>query len=472
MPNWQTPVSQKPYQNQPGGFSMEHPSADPELQIWDEMKDLLIKKNTYPPTIPWLVKWAQSFVKDLKEKPLDKAEPQDIRNFINKINSYPSIQLFQLKQANLALKTLFNDILKCDWAKNWPVSSTMIDSGCVSETAKTGPADKPCQITFQECEKIHANIFEKLRNALRTLHYSIRTEKTYSDWVKRFLSFHHPVDPKKLTSNHVSEFLEFLAVQRHVSASTQNQALNAISFLLKNILFIDIADQLNFARAKRPLRLPIVLSKEQVKDLLARLDGIYALLAGIAYGTGMRLMECLHLRVKDIDFSGNAIMVRAGKGAKDRIAPLPAKFKEAIARQLEIAEKIHQQDLAKGLGEVYLPEALERKYPSAAKEWGWQYVFPADRLSVDPLSNKVRRHHIHENSFQKAVKKAAQSAGLPSGVSVHTLRHSFATHLLESGYDIRTVQELLGHSDVSTTMIYTHVLNRPGIKIKSPVDDL
>jgi integron integrase len=209
-----------------------------------------------------------------------------------------------------------------------------------------------------------------------------------------------------------------------------------------------------------------------VKDLLARLEGVYALLAGMAYGTGMRLMECLRLRVKDIDFAGNAIIVREGKGAKDRITPLPTKLAGALAMQLEIARKIHQQDLEKGFGETGLPWALERKYPAASKEWGWQYVFPSDRLSVDPLSNKIRRHHIHENSLQKAVKKAAQSAGLASGISVHTLRHSFATHLLEAGYDIRTVQELLGHSDVSTTMIYTHVLNRPGVKIKSPMDDL
>jgi integron integrase len=241
---------------------------------------------------------------------------------------------------------------------------------------------------------------------------------------------------------------------------------------MKNVLKIDIVDQLSFSRAKRPARLPIVLSKEQVKALLARLQDIYALLAGLVYGTGMRLMECLRLRVKDIDFSKNTILVREGKGAKDRVTPLPKKYRKELEQQLEHAQNLHQKDLANGLGEALIPDALSRKYPTASREWGWQFAFPSNRLSVDPRTNKVRRHHIHENSLQKAVKKAAKEAGLASGVSVHTLRHSFATHLLESGYDIRTVQELLGHSDVSTTMIYTHVLNRPEIKIKSPADDL
>lgn len=448
------------------------PFLDSKQPIWEQMETLLEKLNTYPPSIPWLIRWAQSFVRELNGKPLEKTGPDDICYFINKLNSNPSLQHFQVKQADQALRFLYTRILKYDWASNWPDTLHKIKSDQVVGSPQKYRPTGPYNITFEECKKIHATIFEKMSNAIRTMHYSIRTEKTYSDWAKRFLAFHHPADPKTLTSQHVSEFLEFLAVHRHVSASTQNQALNAISFLLKNILVIDIVDQLSFARAKRPQRLPVVLSKEQVKDLLGRLDGTYALLAGIAYGTGMRLMECLHLRVKDIDFAGNAIIVREGKGAKDRVTPLPAKYKAALLNQLAVAEKLHKEDLANGLGEVFLPDALERKYPSAAKEWGWQFVFPSDRLSVDPRSNKVRRHHIHENSLQKAVKKAVQNAGLPSGVSVHTLRHSFATHLLEAGYDIRTVQELLGHSDVSTTMIYTHVLNRPGITIKSPVDDL
>ncbi len=445
---------------------------NPMQSIWEQMKILLEQHNTHPPAIPWMIRRAQAFVRELKGKPLEKTGPDDVCNFLKKLDSYPDIQLFQLKQADQALKFLFTKVLKYDWASEWPNTMANLRRDDFSKPSHASKFPSPYKISFNECENNHSAIFEKMTHAIRTMHYSIRTEKAYSDWVKRFLAFHHPTDPKMLTSQHVSEFLEFLAVQRNVAASTQNQALNAISFLLKNILLIDIVDQLSFARAKKPQRLPMVLSREQVKDLLSRIDGIHALIAGIAYGTGMRLMECLSLRVKDIDFSTNAIMVREGKGGKDRVTPLPAKYREALTKQLEAAKKLHQQDLENGLGEVFMPDALERKYPAAAKEWGWQFVFPSERLSVDPRSNKVRRHHIHENSLQKAVKKAVQSAGLPSGVSVHTLRHSFATHLLEAGYDIRTVQELLGHSDVTTTMIYTHVLNRPGVKIKSPVDDL
>ena len=438
--------------------------------IWDRMRSLLEERKTNPTAIPWMINWVKSFARELNGKPLKDAQPEDIRVFIDKLNANTSIKLYQIKQANEALLILFTEILPCDWIGNWPVKADS-KTTCPPESTSNASRSSTYKLHPDECASLHADLFEKLRNVVRTLHYSVRTEKAYSDWVKRFLAFHHPVVPQKLSSHHISEFLEFLAVQRHVSASTQNQTLNALSFFYKNILNIDITDQLSFARAKKPQRLPVVLSREQVKDLLARLEGVYALLAGITYGTGMRLMESLRLRVKDINFSGNAIIVREGKGAKDRVTPLPAKYKEALRCQLELAEKLHREDLARGLGETSLPDALAIKYPSAAKEWPWQFAFPSDRLSVDPLSNTVRRHHIHENSFQKAVKKAAQSAGLPSGVSIHTLRHSFATHLLEAGYDIRTVQELLGHSDVSTTMIYTHVLNRPGIKIKSPVDD-
>jgi len=242
--------------------------------------------------------------------------------------------------------------------------------------------------------------------------------------------------------------------------------------MVTNVLRLDFSGQLKFSKAKRPQRLPTVLRKDQVKSLLANLDGIYALMAGIVYGSGMRLMECLRLRVKDIDIERKIITIREGKGAKDRVAPLPEKYKKELVKQLQKVEAIHNEDLKNGYGDTWLPEALERKYPSAAKEWGWQYVFPSARLAVDPRTKRVGRHHIHENSLQKAVKDAAAKSGLPSTVSVHTLRHSFATHLLESGHDIRTVQEILGHADVTTTMIYTHVMNRPGITVRSPADDL
>lgn len=274
-------------------------------------------------------------------------------------------------------------------------------------------------------------------------------------------------------SSEVISFLEYLSVKRHVAASTQNQALNAIVFLYDQVLKKPLGDISTFVRAKRPRRLPVVLSRTEVASLLIGLkDEVFGLMAGLLYGTGMRLMECIRLRVQDIDFDYNTILVRDAKGQKDRVVPLPDKYKTAVRKQLEKAKQIHLKDLQKGQGSVYLPNALEKKYPNANKEWRWQYVFPSGRLSVDPRSGLTRRHHLHENGLQKTIKKAAESAGITKKVNCHALRHSFATHLLEAGYDIRTVQELLGHADVSTTMIYTHVLNKPGSVIVSPVDTL
>lgn len=278
---------------------MDNHSLEPDSMqsIWEKMEILLEKNNIHPPAIPWMIRRAQAFVRGLKGKPLEKTGPDDICRFISKLNSYPDIQVFQIKKADQALKFLYTRVLNYDWVFDWPDTLHGLKHDDSSGYPQHFKSASPYKISFEDCEKIHSAIFEKLTNAIRTMHYSIRTEKTYSDWVKRFLAFHHPIEPKILTSQHVSEFLEFLAVQRNVSASTQNQALNAISSLLKNILVIDIVDHLSFARAKKTQRLPTVLSREQVKDLPARIEGIHALIAGIAYGTGMRLMECLHLCV-------------------------------------------------------------------------------------------------------------------------------------------------------------------------------
>jgi integron integrase len=257
-----------------------------------------------------------------------------------------------------------------------------------------------------------------------------------------------------------------------VTASTQKQALNALVFLYEQVLNSPLGDISDFARAKKPKKLPVVLSRDEVRLLLRQLDRSVALVAGLLYGSGLRLLECLRLRVKDVDFSLGQIVVRDGKGQKDRIALLPERYREPLQAHLRRVRELHVSDLDKGLGEAYLPPALARKYTKAGREWGWQYVFPAGRLSADPDSGTVRRHHLHETVIQKEVRAAARRAGLTKPVSPHTLRHSFATHLLESGSDIRTVQELLGYSDVSTTMIYTHVLNKPGLAVKSPVDGL
>jgi integron integrase len=307
---------------------------------------------------------------------------------------------------------------------------------------------------------------------IRQRNYSVRTEEAYCSWTQRFQAFIADRDPRQAGATEVVAFLESLALKGNVAASTQNQALNALVFLYGQVLEQPLGDMGTFQRAKRPRRLPTVLTGGEVARLLAKLEGTYHLMASLLYGTGMRLMECLRLRVKDLDFDYKQILVRDGKGQKDRVVPLPESLAPVLVAHLERVKALHESDLQAGYGAVFLPFALDRKYPNAPKEWGWQYVFPSGKLSADPQNGVMRRHHLHENSLQKAVTQAARQARLTKPVNCHALRHSFATHLLESGYDIRTVQELLGHSDVSTTMIYTHVLNRGGRGVVSPLDRL
>jgi len=313
-------------------------------------------------------------------------------------------------------------------------------------------------------------LLEQLRNEIKRRNYSIRTERAYSDWVKRFIFYHDKRHPKDMGAPEVQQFLTYLAVERKVSASTQNQALCALVFLYREILNMDLGILENLQRAKRPVLVPVVLTREEVKALMAHLSGLHWTMAQLMYGAGLRLMECVRLRVKDIDFGYKEITVRHGKGHKDRRTMLPEVLAEPLRLQLEKAGQMHAQDLTAGFGEVYLPYALARKYPNAVKEFAWQYVFPSENRSTDPRSGKVRRHHIDARSIQRAVKKAVRAAGLNKQASCHTLRHSFATHLLENGYDIRSIQELLGHSDVRTTQIYTHVLNKGGSGVVSPAD--
>jgi integron integrase len=316
----------------------------------------------------------------------------------------------------------------------------------------------------------HPEIIKALVGEIRRRAYSIRTEQAYEQWVCRFVAFFDDQDPRELGAGEVKAFLEHLAVRGKVAASTQNQALNALVFLYREVLDRPLTGLDGLVRAKRPRRLPVVLSRGEVHALLGEMQGIQWLMASLLYGTGMRLMECVRLRVQDIDFGYRQITAHNAKGAKDRVVPLPEMVTAPLRDHLEMVRALFKADRERGLGEVYLPDALARKYPKAAREWGWQYVFPSARLSVDPRTGRTRRHHIHENGLQKAVKKAAQAAGIYKRVNCHALRHSFATHLLEAGCDIRIVQELLGHADVSTTMIYTHVLNTHGVAVRSPLD--
>ncbi|BCB26152.1 integron integrase [Sulfurimicrobium lacus] len=303
-------------------------------------------------------------------------------------------------------------------------------------------------------------------------HYSIRTEQTYVDWIKRYIFFHGKRHPKDMGAHDVEAFLTHLAVNGKVAASTQNQAKSALLFLYREVLEIQLPWLDNVTQAKAPKRLPVVLTMSEVQSVLSRLRGTHALIASLLYGGGMRLMEAVRLRVKDVEFARHEIVVREGKGFKDRVTMLPEAMVVPLKAYLARVKAMHDEDLAQGFGEVYLPFALDKKYPNAGREWGWQYVFPSGNLSVDPLSGKTRRHHIDEKGVQRAVKQAVRDVGLVKPATPHTFRHSFATHLLQSGYDIRTVQELLGHSDVSTTMIYTHVLNRGGKGVQSPLDSL
>ncbi|HUJ88756.1 MAG TPA: integron integrase [Syntrophorhabdales bacterium] len=313
-------------------------------------------------------------------------------------------------------------------------------------------------------------LLDRVRHLIRLKHYSIRTEKSYLPWIQRYIVFHNSKDPMEMASQEVEAFLSHLAVNLKVSASTQNQAFNALLFLYREVLNKKLDESIDAIRAKKPQRLPTVMTKDETMKLIAAVPQDHRLMVKLIYGSGLRLMECLRLRVKDLDFESGQVLVRDAKGMKDRITVMPGNLKASLTEHLKRVRILYESDLAKGYAHVYLPYALERKYPKAGAEWGWQYVFPARTLSKDPRTGTVRRHHVHEHNLQRAVRDAARLAGIPKPVSVHTLRHSFATHLLEANYDIRTVQELLGHNDVSTTMIYTHVLNRPGISVKSPLD--
>jgi integron integrase len=313
-------------------------------------------------------------------------------------------------------------------------------------------------------------LLEQARDILRTKHYSYRTEETYIDWIRRYILFHHKRHPNDMGAPEIQVFLTYLATERNIAASTQNQALSAVLFLYREVLHKEL-EPILLASAKRPERLPTVLTREETMLVIDHLAGIHKLMAQLLYGSGLRLMECVRLRVKDIDFDYKTITVRDGKGEKDRITPLPDSLLSGLRRQIERVRLLHEEDLAAGPGEVYLPHALDRKYLNAARELAWQSLFRAPKRALDPRSGKERRHHIDSSGLQRAVKEAAHKASIRKRITCHTFRHSFATHLLKNGYDIRTVQELLGHKDVRTTMIYTHVLQRGGLAVKSPLDD-
>jgi integron integrase len=456
-------------------------SADAVRRFWDRYLELLHKQGIKPPADRWYVIRAEAYIKANPERRLMEHTPADIHGHLSDLGGIGRINDWQFRQSVDAIQKLF-ELVGVPWLREvdwdfWQDSAQTLPTNHPT-LARTGsqpalpppPSGAPSDQGTAAGNPVTA--IDRLVTVIRQRNYSIRTEEAYRSWTERFLAFIGHRDPPTAGAPEVISFLETLAVRGNVAASTQNQALNALVFFYNQALDQPLGDLGAFIRAKRPQRLPVVLTRGEVLRLLEPMEGVYRLMASLLYGTGMRLMECLRLRVKDVDFAYRQIVVRDGKGQKDRVTPLPDTLSEPLRAHLEQVRALHEADLRQGNGEVFLPSALARKYPNAAREWGWQYVFPSGRLSVDPRSGAIRRHHLHENGLQKAVKQAATAARLTKPANCHALRHSFATHLLETGHDIRTVQELLGHSDVSTTMIYTHVLNRGGQGVVSPLDKL
>ncbi len=428
---------------------------------WMTYLNLLNKKRIYQSRYPYYVRDVEYFISSFPKRNLQDIEQSEIEAYIENIVSR-KLESWQKLQAIEALQLLLVEAVDSRPAR-------YVDWAYWREKV-LGDADGPVKPMHKNHQSgLNKKWLNEMSRKLQAMNYAIRTEKTYLHWAKQFDSFLQDQVFDVVSPQDVEAFLSYLAVERKVSKSTQNIALNAVVFLMREVLNRN-PDEYKFRHAKRGRRLPTVLSKAEVMRLLEYAPLSYRLMMGLMYGTGMRLMECVRLRVKDIDFDYSQIIVREGKGDKDRIVPLPDKYRDELTVQIEKAHEKHQQDLANGAGGVYLPEALARKYPNAQKEFHWQFLFFATRVSSDPNSGALRRHHIHASSLQKAVKSAADSAKINKKVSSHVLRHSFATHMLEAGYDIRTVQELLGHNDVETTMIYTHVLNKPGLSVKSPVD--
>ena len=459
----------------------------PDRAFWDGYLSVLGAARINPENAKWYFLRVEQYFKAHPSVALSAHEADHVQHWFEQKRRMGSLADWQFRNMVDALRFAFGDLLRAPWATTfdwdgWRKAAQTLSPHRPPEAGRGTPnGDAPLRREAPKAPATTSNdsrstrvapIIERLVTEIRRRGYSIRTEQAYTQWVRRFVDFHHGVDASTLGGPEIVRFLEYLAVERTVAVNTQNQALNALVFFYSQVLKLPLGDLDNFVRAQRPRRLPVVLTRDQVRALIAVMPGTHQLMARLVYGTGMRLMECVRVRVKDIDFDYHQIIVRNGKGGKDRVVPLPEVLNVALAKQLVAVRSVHNDDCARGFGEVYLPEALHRKFPAAGRDWRWQWVFPSGRLSVDPRSDKTRRHHLHENGLQRAVKLAAQAASIDKKVSTHTLRHSFAIHLLEAGYDIRTVQELLGHSDVSTTMIYTHVLNRGGRAVKSPLDTL
>ncbi len=441
---------------------------------WGDRLDLVWESaGLEPAKRGYWTAWVRRFGKFIAPTKLYEATQPDVEAFYQRLASEGRAR-WQLEQADEALRLVFHRMYRAEWAKEWlPVWPEGAMTGSPMNRAPVSGDDPAWKGRTDDGElpERFTPFLDEVRRHIRLRHLSYRTEQTYLQWIRRFLVFARPESRDALEAEHVRGYLSYLAVRRGVAAATQNQAFNAVLFAFKEVLGREFGALEGVQRAPERRRVPVVLTRGEVRRLLAAMpEGTGKLMVELLYGSGLRVQECLRLRLRDVDLESAVVTVRQGKGGKDRVAPLPVMAAEKLRTQIARVLKLHGEDLARGLGETVLPDGVEKKYPGYAQEPGWQFLFPSAQVAADPRSGKLRRHHLHENSLQKIVKKAAAQAGLLKTVTPHTLRHSFATHLLEGGADIRTVQELLGHADVSTTMIYTHVLNRPGLVVRSPLD--
>jgi integron integrase len=449
-------------------------------RFWHNYLSILEKSSVPFKARRWYRKHVEEYISAHQGVKLAHHLPGNVDKYLEAKGRIKSLQEWQFLQIADALRLLFCRLVQPEWAVDYdwykwrayarelePDHPTLMRDG--NPSLLVAPSRNPLIARFRDEHPVLHQAFVK---TLRIRQMAARTEKSYEQWLVRFFQFHHWQDIDNLSSDRIASYLEHLAVNRKVAAATQRAALNSLVFFYREVLGRDLDGMVPYTRAKAKRRLPVVLSQDEIKALLNCMTGRSRLMASLMYGSGMRVMECVRLRVQDIDFDYRQITVRAGKGGKDRVVPLPDSLIPRIKEYLAEVKAIHDGDLAEGYGEVLLPAALARKLGKAAKTWQWQYVFPATRLAVDHSSGMMRRHHVHQTSLQKAVRDASRKAGINKRVTSHTLRHSFATHLLESGKDIRLIQELLGHSDVATTMIYTHVIQKGGLGVQSPLDQL
>ena len=448
--------------------------SEKEYAFWAKYAELVRNNGLIGHDAEWTVRHAQAFVYGLEGRKLAEVDSVYVSEYLDDLGRNSAVEDWQVSQVIVALRILLVERVHLAWADQYDWDGRLMACSDLGEAHPTLAREAPLmretlsQVESKVLSEEAVQQLERIREVIRVRGMSIRTEQTYVEWARRFAGFCGGCFPSE--TRRVRDFLEYLALVRKVAPSTQAQALNALVFFYGQVLETGLGDLGSYRRPVQKRRLPVVLSRGEMDALLSEMSGRTALMAFLLYGAGMRLMECVRLRVKDVDFENGYIMVVNGKGGKDRRVPLPQRLVADLKTHLVAMKTQHEKDLQAGFGDVFLPEGVVRKYPNAGREWIWQYVFPAMRISTDPRTGKRRRHHINENGLQKAIKVAANRAGLSKRVSCHTLRHSFATHLLAGGADIRTVQELLGHSDVSTTMIYTHVLNRGPHGVVSPLD--